>query len=188
MSFEGQERAVLQLLRDFRAFHSPFGGATPIDSTLNLESAGSYGPAGLIFAGSEFDRSDRKLLRESFEDLNVALRRLRLEKSVGKHPNGDNISGVAAWTALVEPYLADPADPSIVDDLRSRVAKLDAENKQRQMLKPPKPPRVALVNVCRYLERHDVAVSWLAWALRGVDLYTIESRLMSSEEDKSIEN
>ena len=102
-----KEREVVQLLKDYRTWHSPFGGAAPSDSTLNLEEQGSYGPAGLIQAGQVFDKTDRKLLRESFEHLEHAITLLREEYS-------------QAWVLLLGPYLGDPGDPAIVDGWRPR--------------------------------------------------------------------
>jgi hypothetical protein len=49
MASESKKREVLQLLRDYRAWHTPHGGAMPLDETGVADA--SYGPAGLIEAG-----------------------------------------------------------------------------------------------------------------------------------------
>lgn len=161
---EAKKREVEQLLRDYRAWYSPFGGAlAPEDS--HVRSA-DYGPAGLIFSGCEFEREDRRLLRESFEALRLALVLLRSERGViSKHSNGDEITGLSAWTALIEPYLADPADPSIVDGWR----------------------KSEYISAKRFLERHDVAIEKLAQYLRKEDLHVVFPVRMSENEEQKME-
>ncbi len=187
-AFTAKEREVLQLLRDWRAWDTPFGGAASLDAVENLEAKGSYGPAGLIFAGAEFDRTDRRLLGESFGVLWHGLACLQRGKSVGAHNNGDNISGAKAYNALIEPYLADPADPSMVENLREKVRELDRQNALRA--KRNKQPVVALVQPRRHLEAHDAAVGWLASnePIRSADLHAIFAKRMSEKEEKKVEN
>ncbi len=170
MSGQGaKEREVLQLLKDLRAFKSPFGGAISIDDAANMRDA-SYGPAGLIFAGVEFKRSDRLLLRESFGALRRALILLRLDKrTIAKYENGDEITGISAWSALLEPYLSDPADPSIVDDWRRKA-------------------QAGYISARRFVERHDAAVERLAEYLRNEDLHVVFSKTMSENEEAKIEH
>lgn len=172
LSDEAKKREVLQLLRDYRAFYSPFGGAASTDAELNLQAKGNYGPAGVIFAGTEFDKSDRMLLRQSFDALRAALARLQK-------------SDFQAWASLVEPYLADPADASLVDEWRRKVDELDKENEIRAKRKPPQQPRVALVVPRMFLERHDRALEKLAEDLKHTDLYAVFARPMSEEEEKA---
>lgn len=194
MSTEAKKREVLQLLKDWRTWHSAFGAAASTDAELNLDAKGSYGPAGMIFTGAEFDKTDRKLLEQSFLALWGSLTRMQRQASVGKHsscgycmPGDRDITGSSAYSALIEPYLSDPADFSIVQDLRDRVRKLDKENKQRQRAKPSKPPKVALVSPRRFLERHDAAIEWLAKDLQHEELHVVWPARMTSQEEKEID-
>lgn len=184
---ESKRREVLQLLKDYRSYHSPYGGATPIEDTALKNS--SYGPNGMIFAGQDFEEKDRRGLAESYRALNAALRILRRD-------------GFKLWASLVEPYLADPADPALVDHWRALVGRLDADNARirrrndaarkaarRAGKKPPEPvrERLGLVWTRRQLERHDRAIATLVEYLRDVDLYVHSPRLMSEEEEASVE-
>jgi len=166
-----KERQVLQLLRDYLAYFSPFGGAAPLDDASNITEA-SYGPAGIILAGMAFAPIDRQRLRYSYRKLNVALGILQRDH-------------MALWVSLVEPYLKDEADPGIVSDWRVRLAQLDAENQRRRKAK--KPPKVALVTTRRMLERHDKAIERLAKYLRDVDLHYLPARIMSGQEEAKTE-
>jgi hypothetical protein len=100
--------------------------------------------------------------------------------------DGERITGSAAYAVLIDPYLSDPADASMVDDLRAKVAEIDRENERRLMAKQPL--RVAMVSPRRFLERHDAAISWLAWYLEHVDLYVVFPRRMSETEAAKIEH
>ncbi len=157
-----------------------------MDDTHMAEA--SYGPAGLIFAGTEFEREDRRLLLESFAALWRSLARMQREPRVGKHANGEVITGSAAYSALIEPYLSDPADSSMVGNMREKVRQLDRENELRAKKKPPEPPRVALVASRRQLERHDAAVRWLAKDLEDVKLHAVFPRLMSEREEGEMQD
>lgn len=181
-----KQREVVQLLSDWLTWRAAFGGAlAPEDS--HVRSA-QYGPAGIVFTGAEFDRSDRLLLLESFADLWGALARLmREDAEVGKHSNGDPISGVGAYNALREAYLDDPGNYSIVDDWRGRLAQLDQENERRARKKPPIPPRVALVSPRRFLERHDAAIAYLAEDLKYTELHVVFARPMSETEETEMQ-
>lgn len=164
-----KKREVLQLLKDWRAFFSPFGGAAAADSTLNLEAAGAFGPAGLIFSGTEFEGEDRKAIRRSFRALVAPLVRLQEEEKVGKHSEGDPITGAKAYITFIEPYFADPADPSIVADRRKKAAKGNMVAR-------------------RFTEAHDAGVEWLALDLWDVELHSVFPRLMSEKEEAEIEH
>lgn len=167
---EAKKREVVQLLRDYRSFYSPFGGAALSDGVTNLQEKGSYGPAGLVFAGTEVDRSDRRRLRESLEALRKALLMLRSERRpVSRHSNGDDISGISAWSALIEPYLADPADPSVVDDWRKKA-------------------RQGYISAGRSIERYDAAIETLAKYLEVVKLHVVYPRLMTEDEEQKMEH
>lgn len=98
-----KERDVEQLLKDYRAYWSPFGSARPLEDTGVVDAA--YGPAGYIYTGALFDRQDRRLLAESYEALEHALTMLKIKEN-------------HLWLLLLSPYLGDPADPSIVDRWR----------------------------------------------------------------------
>lgn len=49
ISSEAKQREVLQLLKDYRAYHSAYGGAMPLDETHAMDAA--YGPAGIVNRG-----------------------------------------------------------------------------------------------------------------------------------------
>jgi hypothetical protein len=164
-----KRREIVQLLKDLRPFYSPFGGATPLDSTLNLEAAGAYGPAGLIFAGTEFEREDRTAIRNSFFALAASLVKLQQQESVGKHEDGENISGSGAYFTFIEPYLGDPADASIVGDWRKKAA--DGSLISR-----------------RFIERHDAGIDWLVQDLWSTELHVVFPKLMSEKEEAEIEH
>lgn len=186
MSSEERKNEILQLLRDYRVYWTPFGGAAALDETGVRDA--DYGPNGLVFTGAEFDREYRWLLRKSYHKLNVALNLLQRDH-------------MKLWVSLVEPYLQDEADPGTVEDWRRRVAALDAHNiavrkrnyqRQKAAKKNKKPPlveheRVALVTMRRMLERHDEAVSRLAEYLRHADLVHLPPKVMSEEEEASVE-
>lgn len=168
-SREAKKREIVQLLRDFRSYFTPFGSTMPLEE--QHMSNEDYGPAGLIFAGTEFDRPD--LFEESFYALRAALVLLRKED-------------FQAWASLVDPYLGDPADASMVDDWRKKLVELDKEN--AQLKKAGKRPRVALVVPRMFLERHDRAVEKLAEYLKNEDLHVIFTKRMSEEEEKKMED
>jgi hypothetical protein len=163
------EKDVEQLLKDWRPFWTAFGGAAALDSTLNMESTGGYGPGGMIFAGVAYDKRDVEPLRQSLLALEVAMQLLKREPVVGKHSEGDVIAGLSAWSALLEPYLGDPADPSIVADWRRKAA-------------------MGYISARRFLERHDAAIKKLAEYLAPVPLYPVYPKLMSETEESEIEN
>ena len=138
---------ILQLLKDYRAFKTPFGGAFPIDDAANMTDV-NYGPAGFIEEGAEFEKHDRNRLAYSMDLLEEGLRHLAR-------------TNFPLWYVLKEPYLADPADPSMVDDWRE---------KER--------PQVML---------HDKAIEELADYLKDEDLHVVYPKLLSQREEKDIE-
>ena len=105
---EAKQREVLQLLKDYRPWHSAFGGSMPLDETGVVDA--SYGPAGMVLAGAQFDDRDLKLLAQSYEDLENALTVLR----------ADGHQGMTCYLMLLSPYLGDPGDPSIVSAWREK--------------------------------------------------------------------
>lgn len=100
-----KQRDVLQLLKDYRAWHTPYGGAISPDESEGVAET-SYGPAGYIEAGMAFEKHGRSLLAESMALLDEALGRLARENFV-------------RWYVLREPYLDDAADSSLVDHWRA---------------------------------------------------------------------
>jgi hypothetical protein len=102
-SSEARRREVRQLLKDYRVFWTPFGGARPLDETGVIDAA--YGPAGYLYAGMQFTEDQAEMLRESYEVLDEGLRELK--------SRGDK--GMWLWLALHEAYLSDPGDPSKVE-------------------------------------------------------------------------
>lgn len=105
-SSEAKRREVLQLLKDYRTWHSAFGGSMPLDETGVVDA--SYGPAGIVMAGTQFEDRDRKLLAQSMADLENALTILKADGHIG----------MTCYLLLLSPYLGDPADPSIVSGWR----------------------------------------------------------------------
>lgn len=102
---ESKRREVLQLLRDYRTWHTPHGGAMPLDETGVIDAA--YGPAGLIQAGQAFHKRDRYLLKQTYRNLDHALSILK----VADHD---------LWIVLHRPYLSDVGDSSIVAEWRKK--------------------------------------------------------------------
>ncbi len=147
----------------------------PLDDTGVIDA--SYGPAGLIWRGMEYGKSDRAALARSLARLRLALRVLRYED-------------FDAWASLVNPYLGDPADSGMVDDWRRKVAELDSENeairrdneRRRKKGRPEKPERVRFVFARMQLERHDRAIRKLAGYLKHTRLHVVFPRLMSERE------
>ena len=105
ISAEAKQREVLQLLKDYRPWHSAFGGAMPLDETHVVDAA--YGPAGMVEAGQAFSKEDRPKLVKSYKKLGHALTMLKQED-------------FRAWMSLVTPYLGDPGDPSVVAEHRQK--------------------------------------------------------------------
>lgn len=102
MASEGRKREVVQLLKDYRDWHSAFGGA----GEINLQALGQYGPAGIIFKGMAFDPKERHMIEESFDLLEKAL-------TVLKHEHFE------AWLLLHGPYIGDPGiRPSLISGER----------------------------------------------------------------------
>lgn len=112
MPNEAKKREVLQLLRDYRPWHTPHGGAMPLDETGVIDAA--YGPAGLIQAGQAFESKHRKLLRETYRDLDHAL-------NILKAADHD------LWISLHRPYLSDIGDSSIVAEWRKKAERGNGE-------------------------------------------------------------
>jgi hypothetical protein len=153
------------LLKDYRPFKSAFGGAMPLDETGVRDA--SYGPAGIVLTGVQFEKRDVELLAESYDTLDRALRELM------RHD-------FQLWASLIEPYLSDIADNSVVEDWREKLEALDKENAARRKAK--KPERVALVYPRLQLMRHEKAVEWLTDHLKGEDLHVVFPKLMSERE------
>lgn len=110
MASESKKREVLQLLRDYRTFHSAFGSARSWDDQHVAQAA--YGPAGIILAGAEYrdyTRDEVERLAKSYDHLEDALTYLK----------GDGPLGVTAYTVLLRPYLGAEPDPSVVERWRT---------------------------------------------------------------------
>lgn len=101
LSTESKRREVLQLLKEWRSFHSPYGGAFALEDAT-LKDA-SYGPAACIETGAAYPKGQRAGLRKSYRLLDAAI---ELEKRTAE--------GMAAWLLLLGPYFGDPGDPDIV--------------------------------------------------------------------------
>lgn len=108
---EAKRREVLQLLKDYRTFHTAFEDAIPLDEAHVVDVA--YGPAGMVFAGQEHTKARREALAESYGKLELALRALK-----GRD--------FRAWMALVTPYLGDPVDLSVVADWKRKAPRLES--------------------------------------------------------------
>ena len=163
------------MLKDYRAFRTNFGGARPLDE--QHVSGAAYGPAGMVLAGAGFKRSDVGMLTKSYRKLNAALHVLRREH-------------FQEWGALIEPYLSDVADHSVIEDWRQKLQALDEENagvrqenvKRAEKGRSEKPEKVALVIPRLQLERHDRAIRRLAGYLKGEKLHVVNPKLMSTRE------
>lgn len=167
MTSPAKVRDVLALLRDYRPFKTAYGGS----GFINLEAQGQFGPAGYIYEGMAFDRTDRKLLGESIAHLDRQLSRLEKE-----HP--------VLHYALVEPYLSDTADPSVVDDWRRKGA---ASRERRREIARKLGAKLPVSEPERWAIRHDDAVTWLAQKLPG-GLYVVHTRRMTQAEEKKVED
>lgn len=190
---EAKRREILQLLKDYRPWHTPHGGAMPLDETGVIDAA--YGPAGLIQTGQAFPRKDRRLLRETYEDLDHALNILK----VADHD---------LWIALHRPYLSDAADASVVAEWRRKAGPIDeAEHGLRELLyrtrgsgkkEAEKDAQVLaeLRETARQGSRdakgavdlHDLAIRVLSLLLYNVDLHVVFPKRMTSGAEKAIEN
>lgn len=155
------------MLKDYRAFHSAFGGAIPLDETGVRDA--SYGPAGLITTGAGFEKNDVPGLTKSYKKLDQALKILQEMDFL-------------AWAALQEPYFSDTADSSVVNRWRKTLDELDKENERRRKATPRRPEKVAHVYMRLQLDRHERAVKTLARYLKGVDLHVVYPKLLSERE------
>lgn len=136
MSSTVRQRQVTTLLRDYRAWHTAFGGGLPIEDSYMRGAA--YGPSALIEAGVYFPRKWRPALAVSFEKLEYALTMLK----------NDGITGRLCYLLLLAPYLGDPADPSIVTRWRKeRPGLADWHD-------------LAIKKLAGYLASHDLFVIW----------------------------
>lgn len=105
---ESKRLEVLQLLKDYRAYHTPYGGAMVLEDTHVCEA--SYGPAGFIEAGMEYTKEQREDLAESYSYLEHAICIMKAENQLG----------FVCWLMLLAPYLGSDADPSIVREWERR--------------------------------------------------------------------
>lgn len=104
LSTESKRREVLQLLRDYRTWHSGFGAAIAWEDSHIAQAA--YGPGGMILVGAEYrdySTAEVERLAKSYEYLEYAI---TIEKATPE--------GFAAWVLLHGPYFGDPADPDMV--------------------------------------------------------------------------
>lgn len=102
-----RERQVLQLLKDYRAWHTAYGGSlSPEDSHIRTAA---YGPAALIETGAYWTRKERPRMEVSYEKLEHAITLLR--------ESPDPVDRLC-WAVLLHPYLGDPGDPGIVSHWR----------------------------------------------------------------------
>lgn len=101
-----REREVLQLLRDYRAWHTAFGGAMPPDESY--VSAADYHSAAFLEPGLYWPREVRAAVAESYDVLEDAITLVKNEGPVGFN----------AWLAALSPFLGPEADPSLVEHWR----------------------------------------------------------------------
>lgn len=167
---EQKRREVLQLLREYRAFWSPYGGAMPLDDTGVIDA--NYGAAGYIEAGQEYGRQ-KALLLESYAALENAITML---KAGGQ-------DDFICWLMLLSPYLGEPGDPSIVDVWRRRGHYRRVEIHDR-----------AVEKLSRYLRSTDLFVVWPKRMTsqeekqierRNDELYALYRRLREDGENKT---
>lgn len=111
-SLKATKRDVVQLLKEYRAWHTAFGGATSIDEVANMAQA-SYGPAGYVEEGMyyfDYPKPYLSALAKSYEEL---------EKAINKVKRGHNSKGMFAWLLLRDVYFGDPADWRIAERWRT---------------------------------------------------------------------
>lgn len=155
---------------DYRAFKTAYGGA----GLLNMEAMGQYGPAGLIYEGMAFEREDRYLMRESMVLLDHALTLLRKDY-------------FTLWRSLVEPYLGDPADSSLIDHWREQ-AKRTWEFEKEDNFRGERYTMKRNIVSWFHVKRHDKAIEVLAGILGKEDLYVVFAKRMSKDEEKKGED
>jgi hypothetical protein len=90
-SDETKHREVLQLLKDYRTFHTAFGGAMPLDETHVVDAA--YGPAGMVASGAAFEERDVPGLRRSYEKLGARPHDAQTSRLSGLDEPGDAAPG-----------------------------------------------------------------------------------------------
>lgn len=154
MSQTSKQRAVRQLLRDYRDWHTAYGGATEI----NLAAMGQFGPAGMLAEGMAFRKKDYYRLKTSYEFLEAALTLLKIEH-------------FSLWMSLLEPYLGDPADPSVVEDWKE---------KAQDVWEGKKLVRRGYISAQLFLKREEEAVKKLAHYLRKKELYHVQPKRMTT--------
>lgn len=138
LSTTAKQRQVLQLLKDYRAWHTAYGGGlTPEDSHMR---GAAYGPASLVEAGAYWPRKWRAAAATTYGKLEHALTMLK---------NG-GVSDRLAYLTLLTPYLSDPADPSIVNEWRKdRPGLVEWHD-------------LAIKRLAGFLAGHDLFVIWPA--------------------------
>jgi len=110
MAREALKRDVPQLLKEYRAWHTAFGGATSIDEAANIAQA-SYGPAGYVEEGMyyfDYPKTYLMALAKSYQELEKAIRKVK------RRPQG-----MFAWLLLRDVYFGDPADWRIAERWRA---------------------------------------------------------------------
>jgi hypothetical protein len=140
-----REREVLQLLRDYRAFHSAFGGAIPPEESYITTAEYHSGPD--IEAGAYWPESVREIARETYKLLDHALDALYAEGTQGR----------LLYLLLLSPYLGAEADPAIADRWRARSENLAADLD------------LAIFKLAHYLRHQDLFVVFPSRMTSGQD-------------------
>lgn len=123
-----------------------------------------FGPAGIIIEGMVYEKKYYHRLRTSYEFLELALKLLKLEH-------------FELWMSLLEPYLGDPADPSVVEDWKE---------KSRDVWQGKKLVRRGYVSARLFLEREEKAVEKLAYYLRHKELFVLQPRRMTTRKPANV--
>lgn len=102
-----RERQVLQLLKDYRAWHTAYGGSLSAEDS-HIRTA-AYGPAALIETGAYWTRKERPRMEVSYWKLEHAITLMR---------ESDDAIDRLCWLVLLNVYLGDSADPGVVGHWR----------------------------------------------------------------------
>ena len=106
LALEQKVREVVQLLKEYRAWHTAFGGSVSLDEGANMKEA-AYGPAGLIEEGMyyrDYPRPHFNALKDSYDALEKAINKIK------RRPHA-----MFAFLLLRNVYFGDPADWRIAE-------------------------------------------------------------------------
>lgn len=118
--------------------------------------------------GMAFDKKHYHRLKTSYEFLEHALTLLK-------------IMHFDLWIALLEPYLGDPADPSVVEDWKEK-----AQDIWEHTPKGKKLVRRGYISAQLFLKREEGAVETLAEYLKNKELYHVPPKRMTTRKTVNV--